>query len=334
MHLRFRGIDQPTPGQKTRQRFEHAWPAYKEWFLKEGEGKRPGYVSCRHALKQYMPELIPTWEKLSELAGGGDLEARLLSLYRPTPYLSGCSQAAWLRDRPLLARNYDYHPKHCEGVILKSCWNGTETIVQSDSLWGVLDGINEHGLVVSLAFGGRKIVGDGFGIPLVLRYILEFCRTTAEGVKTLERVPSHMAYNVHLLDGTGRFANVHVSPDRPATVANSPVATNHQREIEWTQHAEATFSLARERFLLNHLDEPAESRERFVERFLEPPLYNRRFSKGFGTLYTAVYDPVARTAEYLWPNHRWKLSFDAFDEGEVVIAFDDEDADAGESADE
>ena len=79
----------------------------------------------------------------------------MLSLYRPTPYMAGCSQAVWQRDgRPLLVRNYDYFPERLEGTILMSAWNGVKTIVQSDCLWGVLDGMNEHGLAASLAFGG------------------------------------------------------------------------------------------------------------------------------------------------------------------------------------
>jgi len=321
MHLQFRAVYQLEPGEKTKQRFERAWPAYRTWFLREGEGKRPGYVSCRQALQRYMPELEPTWEKLVELAGGGDQEARLLSLYRPTPYLSGCSQAVWTRDCPLLARNYDYHPHHCEGLILYTAWNQTRVIAQSDSLWGVLDGMNEHGLVVSLAFGGRKTVGDGFGIPLVLRYVLEFCRDVDSAVAALERIPSHMAYNVLLLDRSGRFANVHVGPDRPAHRGSSPVATNHQREIEWTRHAKATHSLERERYLLDCVDDPNETREGFVDRFLEKPLYATNFEKGFGTLYTAVYDPVALTATYRWPNHTWVQSFERFDESELLIAY-------------
>lgn len=321
MHLQFRAVYQLEPGEKTKQRFERSWPAYRDWFLREGEGKRPGYVSCRQALQRYMPEIVPTWEKLVELAGGGDLEARLLSLYKPTPYLSGCSQAVWTRDRPLLARNYDYHPHHCEGLILYTAWNQTRVIAQSDSLWGVLDGMNEYGLTVSLAFGGRKTVGDGFGIPLVLRYVLEFCRDVDSAVEALERIPSHMAYNVLLLDRTGRFANVHVGPDRPAHRGSSPVATNHQREIEWTRHARATHSLERERYLLDCVDDSAETPERFVERFLKKPLYATDFEKGFGTLYTAVYDPVALTATYRWPNHTWVQSFERFDESELLIAY-------------
>ena len=37
----------------------------------------------------------------------------------------------------------------------------------SDCLWGLLDGMNDDGLGVSLTFGGRRVLGDGFGIPIV-----------------------------------------------------------------------------------------------------------------------------------------------------------------------
>ena len=266
-----------------------------------------------------MPELIPTWQRISELVGGGDQETRMLSLYRPTPYLSGCSQAIWRGDATLLVRNYDYHPKHCDAVILFSNWNGTKVIAQSDSLWGVLDGINEHGLALSLAFGGRQIVGDGFGIPLVLRYILEFCRTAEQALSVLQRVPSHMAYNIHVLDREGRALNVHVSPDRPIHVFDSPVATNHQRDVEWTRHAEVTKSLEREQFLTEQLNNGRG--EPFVPLFLRPPLYNTRFDVGFGTLYTAVYNPQKLTATFRWPNHTWTQSFDNFSESELLIRY-------------
>ena len=318
MHLRFRGLREEAPSEKTAERFQHAWPAYQRWFLREGDHRRPGYLTCRAALSHHMPELVPTWQRLAELVGGGDQQARMLSLYRPTPYLSGCSQAIWQGDAPLLVRNYDYHPQHCDAAILYSAWNGTRVIAQADGLWGVLDGINEHGLALSLAFGGRQIVGDGFGIPLVLRYILEFCTTAPQAFAVLQRVPSHMAYNVHVLDRSGQALNVHVAPDRPAYNVESLVATNHQREVEWTRHAEVTQSLERERFLTENLDR---SREAFVSSFLRPPLYSTRFDIGFGTLYTAVYDPRNLTATFRWPHHVWTASFDDFSESELLIRY-------------
>lgn len=319
MELRFRSAREPVPNDATRRRFENVWPAYRRWFLREGDSRRPGFLSCRAALAQHMPELVATWEKLVALAGGGDQQARLLSLYRPTPYISGCSQAVWGGPSPVLVRNYDYHPHHCEGAIVFSQWHDTKVIAQSDTVWGVLDGMNEHGLAVSLAFGGRRVVGDGFGAPLVLRYILEFCKTASEALDALRRIPSHMAYNIHVLDRGGKGLNVHVSPDRETHVMDSLVATNHQREIEWTHHAEETRTLEREKFLLQQLD--TTDFARFVSSFLEPPLYNTRFEEGFGTLYTAAYDPQHLTVTFLWPNHRWTLSFNSFDEAELLIRY-------------
>ncbi len=35
-------------------------------------------------------------------------------------------------------------------------------------------------LAVALAFGGRKVTGIGFGIPLVIRYVLETCSNVEE----------------------------------------------------------------------------------------------------------------------------------------------------------
>ena len=60
-----------------------------------------------------MPELLPTWEKLTELADGDPTIARLLTLYRPPAFLPACSQAVsvGVGETPVLVRNYDYQPR-------------------------------------------------------------------------------------------------------------------------------------------------------------------------------------------------------------------------------
>jgi len=201
--------------------------------------------------------------------------------------------------------------------------NTNSVIASSDCMWGVLDGINDAGLVVSLAFGGRRVVGEGFGVPLVLRYVLELCDSVAEARAVLARVPVHMAYNVTLLDAAGHFTTALLAPDRAPVFASRAVATNHQQDrIEWPQYVHATGSLDREALLRRHVDDAAEDPATFVERFLRPPLHSTQYAKGFGTLYTAVYRPSQRAVELHWPGAKhWSQSFAHFEEGALPLVF-------------
>ena len=57
-----------------------------------------------------------------------------------------------------------------------------------------------------MAFGGRKVWGSGFGIPLVIRYVLETCSSTDEACDVLKRIPVHMGYIVTVVDKSGKYA--------------------------------------------------------------------------------------------------------------------------------
>lgn len=208
-----------------------------------------------------------------------------------------------------------------EATILHTAWNGRHVIAMSDCLWGVLDGMNDSGLAISLAFGGRKVVGDGFGIPLILRYILEFCDTTAEATAVLCRVPSHMAYNVTVLDKTGIYATVFVSPDRPTYISRKQSATNHQGSVEWLEHATTTASVDRAYLLTHRLNDENETSERFIQRFMEPPLYQTKHHQGWGTLYTAIYSPNPGIVSCRWPGYSLQLDFANFAEQSLTLRF-------------
>src|SRR5262245_44348163 len=187
--LTFRAVQDDGSGASLQPLFESRWPNYLRWYLQDGDAARPNYLACAHSLEQYMPELVPAWERLTERFGGSDLVARFLSLWRPPPFVGGCTQALGTRDRPALVRNYDFRPQLCDAVLLHGRFAGMTTMSMSDCLWGVLDGVNEDGLCVSLAFGGRRAEGEGFGIAIVLRYILETCRSAKDALEVLRRVP-------------------------------------------------------------------------------------------------------------------------------------------------
>ena len=312
----FRSLEELDLGPVWAGVFETLWPHYREWFLRDGEAERPSYATSVRMLRAHMPELLPTYERLVELAGGGDLAARMLSLYKPPPYLAACSQGVWTREGgPVLARNYDYAPSRFEGLI----WSTDmvrPVIGTSDCLWGLLDGMNDAGLGVSLTFGGRRVLGDGFGIPLVVRYLLETCETVAHARETLARLPYSLAHNLTVVDRDGEVLTAYLSPDREPIFRSFPAATNHQGIVEWPEQAKATRTIEREQCILRALEDERQTAEGFADAFLRAPLFSTAYDSGWGTLYTAVYHPVDGVVDYRWPTHTWRLGFGSFTQAE------------------
>ncbi|MBT4838319.1 MAG: hypothetical protein HON94_13345 [Methylococcales bacterium] len=294
-------IEEQQPSEKWLSFYKSSIEGYKKWFLKEGEFNRPNYQACHNAIKEYMPEFESIWMSLIELTDADDLESRLLSFYCPAPYVSGCSQAVWAKYNPVLVRNYDYDLALSEMRVVKSKWFDTEVIASTDCLWGVLDGMNEHGLSVSLAFGGASDRGEGFGIPIILRYILEFCKTTSEAVAVLQKVPTHMAYNVTLFDANYTVNTVEINPGQMTRVSHIPLAVNHQGDFELSNYAIFSKSYERKKFLIDKLYDPLINIENFIDSFEYAPLFTDNYQEGFGTIYTSIYNPTLKATEFRWP---------------------------------
>jgi predicted choloylglycine hydrolase len=320
--LTFRAIRGERPGHKLRALYARSRHAYREWYLRDGAAARPSLAEARAALERHTPELVGPWSELVTAVSGDELDARMLTLYDPPPLLSGCSQAA-LDGEPALVRNYDYDPSLFDGVVLETRLADTRVIGTADQLWGLLDGINDRGLAVSFTFGGRQKVGQGFSIPLVIRYVLETCTTVADGVTALERLPVQAAYNVTLIDRHANHATVWLVPGEPARVTCDRATTNHQGVVDWPEHAHWTRSIER----LDHLEGLLEhDAGEVIDGMLRAPMRTTSYDAGFGTLYTAVYRPGAGTVEYRWPGTTWRHSFTAFREETRVVDIGDAEA--------
>ena len=81
MPFSFRSIEELELGAKWQAVFEERWPHYREWFLREGEAARPSYATSARMLRAHMPELMPAYERVVELAGGSDLAAPGCALF-------------------------------------------------------------------------------------------------------------------------------------------------------------------------------------------------------------------------------------------------------------
>lgn len=334
--LTFRVIAESLPGAGWEDLYQRSWHAYRAWYLRDGDAARPSFVAARAKLREYLPRLVGAWETMVDAAGGGDLCARMLTMY-DTPALvrgcrpdsrpgyrsgaaRGCSQVALSGPEPVLVRNYDFHPDEFEAVAWASQLTGRRVLGVSDCLWGLLDGINDAGLTVSLAFGGVPEVAPGFAIPIVVRYLLETCETTDDAVTALGAVPVQMAYNLTIVDAAGHSTTVFVGPGRVARARRLAVAANHQERVGWPEHAGAVASVAREHRLRQLVAQPGVDESALVDAFLAPPLYTTSYERRFGTLYTAVYRPRQREAEYLWPDSAWMQPLDAPAPGQRTVA--------------
>jgi predicted choloylglycine hydrolase len=318
MALTFDAVSEEKPGPKWAARWRRSWPAYEAWFVAGRGDSGPSRRESRAALLQYMPELVPTYDRLVDLAGGSDRAARFLATWCPPRYLGGCSLAARAGGGEVrLVRNYDLSPDLNEGLLLHTGWTGRKVMGMIEFLWGLSDGINDAGLSVALAYGGRPETADGFGVTTILRYVLETCETVDEALKALRRVPSHMAYNLVLADRSGRTAGVELSPGDGIRLLPEAIATNHQSGPAVATRA--NFTRTHER--LAHLGALRVPPRSLAGCFLAEPLLQDRYAEGFGTLFTAEYDPAAGSMQLHWRDEAWKQSLDMFEEGQRVIRY-------------
>lgn len=320
MQLTFNAIAEDRPGALWQAHAQALWPSYHRWWLHDGDRARPSYTVSRKALRTHMPELEPVWRELTDSQGGGDAVSRFLAMWCPPPYITGCSQAVWLGDEKnpseaRLLRNYDFAPALFEGAWLATRWTGQRVMAMSDCLWGALDGVNESGLAVSLSFGGRTVHGEGFGIPLVMRYLLEVAEDVDQAVALLKRLPHHMSYSITLLDKHGKWATVFVAPDRPTEVVDKRSVSNIQHAVEWPDHDRATRATERALSLAEALASSPDS-TMLAARMMHPPIAQAAFERGYGTLYTAVYAPALGVATLSWPEQpSWSQSLESFTPG-------------------
>ncbi|MFM9693363.1 C45 family autoproteolytic acyltransferase/hydolase [Streptomyces europaeiscabiei] len=280
------------------------WSAAEGWMSEEGRTPE-GAEQARKLFEEHMPELVPVLDRLTRQLDrpGGDTFLTLAAL---RPFFSGCTQ---IGGRGTLLRNYDFSPDECEGTIVSSHFL-RPVIGMQDAGWGLLDGMNDAGLAVSLTFGGRFVHGPGFAVLIVLRYLLETCDTVEEAVGRLRTIPIGIPQNVTLVD-PDRAVTVFVGPDIPLTEAPDACAANHQHLP--VPDEQEHFSRTQERL------DTVRATGIDVAAMLKPPLYQYAYDEGLGTVYTAHYRPSEGRVTYHWPGESWEQSFAGFAPGSRTV---------------
>lgn len=281
------------------------WPAMAG--LLTAEGRTPeGADRVRALFRAHMPELVPVLDRLTGQLGRPGAEA-FLTHAALRPFSPACTQ---IGHNGTLLRNYDLPPDQCEGTIVSSRFL-RPVIGMQDVLWGLLDGMNDAGLAVSLTWGGRSVHGRGFAILIVVRYLLETCDTVDEAVGRLRSLPVSVPQNLTLVDAV-KAVTVFVGPDMSPMVAPDACAANHQH-LPVTDEQERTLR-TQERL------RAIRAAGTDVAAMLRPPLYRSVDEQGSRTLYTARYRPGEGRVTYYWPGESWHQSFDGFVPGSRTVA--------------
>lgn len=316
------GFHESRPGPRWRALFDATWPAYRRFYLREGRAARPTVAGAGQALATYMPELLPAWARLAEQTGFDDLAAAFLTgwdLPRFAP--AACSQVTITSPGPALLRNYDYRPALFEQVTC-STDHLQPVIGTSDCLWGLLDGMNDSGLAISLAFGGDRSAGVGFAIPMVLRYLLETCANVVQAQQALTRLPIAMVYNLTMIDISGAALTAYVGPEREPEFRPQPAATNHRWDTPLDPAHARRFGSVERLERVRRLAEATATSDEVAASMITAPMRVEDYSGGFGTLYTADYRLAEKTLTYRWPGRSWTRTFDAPDDTVDVLLVD------------
>jgi len=186
-------------------------PEVAKWFGSASVDPKKMEFSSFEELQSFYEEYCHgITDEITGFADGLGVEPVRLQIYNPPIYHPGnCSQIAILSsmtdDRHVyVGRNYEFHHDQND---LRLCTVRINRKVKhigfTELLLGRDDGVNEHGLCVTFSGGGtfkREPRKRGFNFFLIVRTLLDNCRSVAEAVEHLGKIPMSGFWNFLVTD--------------------------------------------------------------------------------------------------------------------------------------
>jgi predicted choloylglycine hydrolase len=88
------------------------------------------------------------------------------------------------------------------------------------------DGVNEHGLAAGLCFIYPIVTRPGFNAGMLIRYLLEKCKTTGEAIAALMSLPIASSQTITLADASGDIAVVECNAEKLVIIRPEPAVTS------------------------------------------------------------------------------------------------------------
>lgn len=183
----------------------------------ELEGEQYAFAkACMPAYEANFPEVI---DEIKGIAGGNGVPmetlcAMLFSMYCFT-FQNKCTCFAFSGgEETVFARNSDFlvSLEKSNMNCLYALDGGYQFNGNTTAFVQMEDGVNEHGLAAGLTFVYPHLRAPGLNAGMLLRLLLEKCKTTAEAIEALRRLPIASAQTLTLADKEGDIAVVECNP--------------------------------------------------------------------------------------------------------------------------
>ncbi|RFZ77052.1 linear amide C-N hydrolase [Lacrimispora amygdalina] len=283
------------------------------------------FKEAQKLFDQWCPGLT---EEIQGFADALQVNADQIFFYGMTYLLPRCSHMALLpsitaEHKPLLARNYEFHHEAEDFCLVKTKIKGKFAHIGTSVLFfGRDDGINEHGLAVTMSSCGFPVGAmaymrepriKGLQFWAVIRALLENCKDVSDGLQYIRNMPIAYNLNLILLDQAGNTALVETVDGRLAFKkldADSSQqflhATNHPVLPELVPYEPKAFvhSAKRYDYITRKLTGASEiTRDQLKNMLLSKypeGLCTHYYEEYFGTTKSMILSPADRSIDICW----------------------------------
>lgn len=224
----------------------------------------------------------------------------------------GCSQMAVLPEitangHIYAARNYEYRPQESDLCLITTKVTGKASHIGfSELMFGRDDGINEHGLFISMSNAAPGITSDSVGVDFwaVIRSVLDSCKNVEQAIEQIQNMPTSCYTNFIVADRNSNVALIEVAGcDKIIHNINNLnskkylCSTNHFVSDEMLKHDNGRYwdSIARYAAMELRINDAIPMVDKYVLKSILTDLMPfgtccHHYTEGLGTLWSVIYD--------------------------------------------
>ncbi len=311
-HLVFEGTSYEV-GKKLGKYVKGETDSIREFALKSLTLEKNEQIHIQKAIDffdKYCPGINDEIKGMAE--GLGVNTEELLYYFSSYRSKGGCGQMVLLpkitsNGHVYLARNYEYWPQESDLCLITTRVEGKASHMGFSELGiGRNDGINEHGLCISMsnAAPGQTSNNEGVEFWFIIRAVLDLCTSVDEAIELIKDIPTSTYTNFIVADKNANSALIEVASSKKSIERINAFdakqylcATNHFSTKEMLKYDNARYwdSVARYMAMELRINNEIPYVDKNIIKAIQSDLIPlgtccHNYSSRFGTLWSVIYD--------------------------------------------